>query len=138
MVVRARPQGFLEEKMGDEIVRFMVGKFGTIRVFVEPMGKTITYDGPYKLETVPLRVTTEEGFVFTTEDLTRMMLETDDRGAQEIGYLCDRKREQIFLEYFTKGMPAHQGRFLLLCAKVEGSGAVRVTFTITCHNSAKR
>ncbi|MCR4286244.1 MAG: hypothetical protein NUW00_05095 [Candidatus Kaiserbacteria bacterium] len=136
LAVMARPQEFLEEKMELESVRLIVGSFIHIGVFVEEVSRSIICDGPYKLETVCLRVVNMDGLTFTTQDLERMSLPSDDCGAQEIGGLCDRKRERIFLEYFSRGMPAHQGRFLLLCAKVEGSGAVRVTFTITCHSSS--
>lgn len=132
----ARSQWFLEEKMELESLRLIVGSFISIGVFVEEMARSVICDGPYKLETVCLRVVNIDGLTITTQDLERMGLPSDDRGAQEIGGLCDRRRERIFLGYFSKGMPTHQGRFLLLCAKVEGTGAVRVTFTITCHNSS--
>lgn len=124
-------------KMKREIVRLMVGAINNIGIFVEPMARTTVCDGPYELETICIRVVNEHGHTFTTQDLERMTLPGDHRGAHEIGMLCSRRSERICLEYFSKGMPSYQGKFLLMCAKMEESGALRVTFTITCHNSSQ-
>ena len=124
--------------MGPQIARLLVGSIGTVGIYVEPVAKSVVCDGPYTLETVSLRAVTEEGFHFSTDHLERMCLKQNDSGAHEIGMLCSRRPERIYMEFFSKGMPHAQGRFLLLCTRVEQTGAVRVTFTITCHSSAQR
>jgi hypothetical protein len=137
LVVRARPKVHGGYEMESQLTRLPVGSIGTVGIYVEPMAKNVVSDGPHILETVSLRVVTEEGYHFSTDDLERMCLEKNDLGAREIGMLCSRRPERMFVEYFSKGMPYTQGRLLVLCARVEQTGAVRVTLTISCHSSAQ-